>query len=78
MQGFLVMNNIKVLRFILQIEAKLLLAKFVQRFNIHLDKSQSFGIMENTTLKPKDGVDVRFPSEKKECGICFHAQVHLD
>ena len=36
-------------------EAKILLAKFVQKFNIHLDMSQSFDIKEVFTLKPKDG-----------------------
>ena len=38
-----------------QIEAKLLLGKIVQRFNIHIDPTQSFEVMETTSLKPKDG-----------------------
>ena len=38
-----------------QIEAKVLLAKFVQRFNIEIDMSQSFEFEETTTLRPVDG-----------------------
>lgn len=38
-----------------QIEAKVLLAKFVQRFNLHLDPKQSFGLIETTTIRPIDG-----------------------
>ena len=40
----------------LQMESKVLLAKFVQRFNFNLDMSQSFDILEATTLRPKEGV----------------------
>ena len=36
-------------------EAKVVLAKFVQRFDMKLDPTQSFDIEETTTLKPKDG-----------------------
>ena len=38
-----------------QIEAKILLAKFVQRFNIKIDMDQSFGFVETTTIRPTDG-----------------------
>ena len=38
-----------------QIEAKVLLAKFVQRFNIHIDMEQSFAVQETTTIRPIDG-----------------------
>ena len=38
-----------------QIEAKVLLAKFIQRFNMQLDMDQSFDIVETTTIHPKDG-----------------------
>ena len=41
--------------YIFQIEAKILLAKIVQKFNIHIDTTQSFEVMETATLKPKDG-----------------------
>ena len=42
--------------FLLQMEGKVLLAKFAQRYNFDLDMSQSFDILEATTLRPKDGV----------------------
>ena len=36
-------------------ESKVLLSKFVQRFDIHLDSTQSFEIEETVTLRPRDG-----------------------
>ena len=39
-----------------QVEAKIILAKIMQRFNFELDPDQSFEIVERTTLKPKGGV----------------------
>ena len=39
-----------------QIETKVILTKFVQRFDLRLDPTQSFGIGESTTMHPKDGV----------------------
>ena len=36
-------------------ESKVLLSKFVQRFDIHLDPTQSFDIEETATLRPRDG-----------------------
>ena len=36
-------------------EAKVLLAKFVQRLDMKLDPNQSFDIQESTTLRPKGG-----------------------
>lgn len=38
-----------------QIEAKIILAKIIQRFNFEMDPEQSFDIEESTTLKPKGG-----------------------
>ncbi len=38
-----------------QIEIKVILAKILQKFDFHLDMEQSFDIMENAVLKPKDG-----------------------
>ena len=38
-----------------QIESKVLLAKFFQRFDIYLDPTQSFKTEETTTLRPRDG-----------------------
>lgn len=38
-----------------QIEAKVLLAKLVQRFNICIDPKQSFAVQETTTIRPVDG-----------------------
>ena len=40
-------------------EAKVILSKFVQRFDLELDPEQSFGIEETTTLRPKDGTRAR-------------------
>ena len=36
-------------------EAKVLLAKFVQRFDMTLNPKQSFEIAEDTTLRPAGG-----------------------
>ena len=38
-----------------KMEAKVVLAKFVQRFDFTLDPNQSFDIQETTTLRPKGG-----------------------
>ena len=38
-----------------KMEAKVVLAKFVQRFDFKLDPNQSFDIQETTTLRPKGG-----------------------
>jgi len=38
-----------------RMESKVLLAKFVQRFDFELDPNQSFDIEETTTLRPKGG-----------------------
>lgn len=39
-----------------EVEAKIILAKIMQRFNFELDPDQSFEIEERATLKPKGGV----------------------
>ena len=38
-----------------KMEAKVVLTKFVQRFDFTLDPNQSFDIQETTTLRPKGG-----------------------
>lgn len=38
-----------------EIEAKIILAKIIQRFNFEMDPDQSFDIEESTTLKPEGG-----------------------
>ena len=48
-----------------QIEAKILLGKIVQKFNIHIDTTQSFEVMETATLKPKDGCRFALTLRKK-------------
>ena len=42
--------------FLFQVEMRVLLAKFIQRFNLELDPNQSFDIEEKLTLRPKGGV----------------------
>lgn len=39
-----------------QLEAKVILAKFFQKFDLELDPSQEFEVVEATTLRPKGGV----------------------
>jgi cholesterol 24(S)-hydroxylase len=48
--------NIHFYLFLIQVEAKIILAKIMQRFNFELDPDQSFEIEERATLKPKGGV----------------------
>ncbi|KAJ8307248.1 hypothetical protein KUTeg_015332 [Tegillarca granosa] len=38
-----------------EIEAKIVMTKFMQRFEFKLDKNQSFGVVDAITVKPKDG-----------------------
>ncbi len=38
-----------------QIEAIIVLAKFIQKFDLILDPNQSFSLLQNLTLRPKDG-----------------------
>lgn len=39
-----------------KLEAKIILSKFIQKFNLELDPNQSFDVEQAATLKPKDGV----------------------
>ena len=50
--------------FLFQLEAKTIFAKILQNFNYELDPNQSFDILENTTLRPKDGVKVNISWRK--------------
>ena len=36
-------------------EAKVLIAKIVKNFDIHLDMTQDFGVKQETTLRPNGG-----------------------
>ena len=38
---------------LLQLEGKLLFAKFLQRFDFNLDQSHKFGVLESATLRPE-------------------------
>jgi cholesterol 24-hydroxylase len=47
-----------------QIEAKILIAKFIQNFDFTLNPTQSYAIADALTLRPKDGVKCKLTMRK--------------